>query len=753
MTQGLSSNSVTRVTVEVTGSGISTPITYDLVKTNGTWGGIIHAIPAGTNRTFSANAFDATNALVYSGSVGNVTIAPGTTAMVAILLQQVTPPPPFMNAVPVIDSLVASSNEAGEGDSIDLDVSAHDADAGDTLTYTWSATGGSFTAPDAAATSWIAPAGTGNQMLTIHVTDSKGATAALSFTIAVTHGRGSAHVSTTFNTWPQVVDITADPTRIDVGDTTALTLDAIDNDGDPLTYAWTATCSGTFDSTTAANPHFTLTSLPASNSCALAVTVSDGHGGTTTGTLSIQTGPGVQPNFAPVVDSAFQSVAIATGGEPVTFAITAHDPDGTPVTIAWSANAGTLGAPTVSGPGESTVVWTAPACFDSSTTPTIAATITDATGVSTTFAFIVTPVNGTTCVTAKWTAAVGGYLAIWGDGTIFAGNSLIDPATGAITPGVVPLFNHPPSIWVSSGVDRYMFSAAVGLQAFQKDGALAYDAAGAWGCCDYTFDPLVIDPVAGVGYHVADGVAFDYDLASATGLAFVNGLPPLGHLVLANSTTGFASAAYSDNNPSITGHVLRYDLAANQVVWDLALSTPDNPNPALGDPAIGFDLSVYVTSSGLLAAISPDGAVTWQRNDVSPITHPILDGAGHVLVGTTSSSLDAYNVADGTLAWSVPTAGLVSDLLAADHGLIWAVGGGRVIAVDAASGSVRTSVAVPGGSSQLQLRAGTLYVGGVGTGQTVALSVSSAGYDPAAPWPVHWHDNQHTSNLSATMAY
>ena len=397
MTQGLSSSSVASVTVQVSGPGISSPITYNLVVTNGSWSGTIHAIPAGTGRSFHADARDATNAIVYSGTVGNVTITKGSTAVVAMLLQQVNAPPPFMNDVPQIDSLVASNNTAGVGDSIDVQVAAHDPDAGDTLQYAWSATGGTFANPSAAATSWTAPTTQGVQTLTIQVTDAKGSTAAMSFSVMVDAGRGEANVSTTFNTWPQVVGLVASPTRIDVGQTTALTLSAVDNDGDPLQYAWTATCSGSFDNASAASPHFTLSALPGTGSCALVVTVTDGRGGMTTGTIGIQTGPGATTNYAPVVDSAFQSLTTANGGDQVTFAVNAHDPDGTAVTIAWSANVGTLGTPNVTGPGASNVVWTAPACFPQGTTPTVAATITDGTGVSTTYGFAITPASGSVC--------------------------------------------------------------------------------------------------------------------------------------------------------------------------------------------------------------------------------------------------------------------------------------------------------------------------------------------------------------------
>ena len=42
------------------------------------------------------------------------------------------------------------------------------------------------------------------------------------------------------NTWPQITSLIAMPTRIAPGELTALTAEAVDGDGDPLSYAWSA---------------------------------------------------------------------------------------------------------------------------------------------------------------------------------------------------------------------------------------------------------------------------------------------------------------------------------------------------------------------------------------------------------------------------------------------------------------------------------------------------------------------------------
>ncbi|WP_163787515.1 hypothetical protein, partial [Myxococcus vastator] len=57
---------------------------------------------------FSAKAFDASNAVRYTGEIANVTIQAGQTTAVTLLLQEVNAPPPFDNAAPQILSLVAN---------------------------------------------------------------------------------------------------------------------------------------------------------------------------------------------------------------------------------------------------------------------------------------------------------------------------------------------------------------------------------------------------------------------------------------------------------------------------------------------------------------------------------------------------------------------------------------------------------------------------------------------------------------------
>jgi hypothetical protein len=387
----LTASDVVKVTLTVSGNGINPAIVNDLAKSGAHWTGLIGGIPTGTDRTLHADAYDASNNVVYRGDAFHVNVDTDGTAVVALLLQQASPPTPFANAVPLIDSFTASSNAIAPSHTVTLNVTAHDPDAGDTLTYAWTATDGSFSTTSSGSTVWTAPATEGAQTLTISVTDPHGAVAAMSLSVSVlnSNGSGSASVTVDLNTWPIVADVVPSPTRVNVGDSSTITLTASDPDGDPLAYAWTSACTGSFNNAAAQNPVFTIAGPIGSPSCALTVTVTDGRGGTNTGTVTLQTGPGAPIQIAPQVDNTFQSSPVARPGDVLTFKVKAHDPQNGSLTYAWAASGGTLGTVTNTA-GQSQVTWTAPAACQA--TPfTLTVTITDTVGLSTQQKFTVTP--------------------------------------------------------------------------------------------------------------------------------------------------------------------------------------------------------------------------------------------------------------------------------------------------------------------------------------------------------------------------
>lgn len=380
-TSALSTTDIVRVNVEIGASNITPAISQDLVKAGNNWKGTIGNIPAGSNRTFTVKAYNGSSTVVYYGTQSGVTISSGSTTTVVIVAQQQTAPTPFANTAPLISALTASGTQVHPLGTATLSVTASDAD-GDTLTYAWTATGGTFTGGTTAAPTWTAPATPGSYTLTVTVSDGNGGQNALSLVMAVqSSSTGNAAMSLTFNTWPVVTQVAATPGEVNVSQSTTLSITASDPDGDTLTYAWSdGACGGSFSSATSATPTWTApASAPAGGACTLTATVSDSNGGSTTGAITIKVGaPTSAPNAEPVIQSTMQSDTYAAAGTTITFRVVAHDPEGTALTITWTAGAGTLGTPTTtsaSGVYTSEVVWTAPI---SGASAAVTGTITDA---------------------------------------------------------------------------------------------------------------------------------------------------------------------------------------------------------------------------------------------------------------------------------------------------------------------------------------------------------------------------------------
>ena len=152
-------------------------------------------------------------------------------------------------------------------------------------------------------------------------------------------------------------------TPISEGGTTLLSVTAQDPDGDSLGYAWTqtspATPQGTFSSRTIRNPVWTAPAVTADTVFTFQVTITDGQGGSTSGTCQV-TVTHLVVNRPPVVSASITvSPSAPVAGEAVTLSITASDPDGDPLTISWVQTSpvtqGTFGSPATT-----TTTWFSP---------------------------------------------------------------------------------------------------------------------------------------------------------------------------------------------------------------------------------------------------------------------------------------------------------------------------------------------------------------------------------------------------------
>ncbi|WP_249351541.1 RCC1 domain-containing protein, partial [Corallococcus exiguus] len=419
--QALNSSDVSRVELTVSGAGMTTR-TEVLAKTGGQWSGVLGQVPAGAGRTFSAKAFDASNTERYAGQATPVTIESNQTTAVTLLLQEVNAPPPFENVAPRLLSLVASPGTVAPGGQVSLQATADDPNAGDTLTYAWTASSGTLGAPSSLTTAWTAPATAGQSVLTLTVTDPKGASTSLSVSVTVSTGNGGAGVGVSFNTWPQVTGITAAPSSVAVGQATTVTASAGDADGDSLTYQWTASCAGTWTNATSASAGFTPTALPSGSTCALNVKVQDGREGQGTGSLTIHvTATPTTGRFPPeVFESSQSSATVPASGGTVLFRVRARDAQASAISFTWATSTGTLGSAT-STAATSEVVWTAPACVPSGNAPTVTATVTNALGLSAAYVFSLQ--GGTACGVSSGPRMAGGdshSVIVKSDGTVWA---------------------------------------------------------------------------------------------------------------------------------------------------------------------------------------------------------------------------------------------------------------------------------------------------------------------------------------------
>ncbi|WP_253900137.1 RCC1 domain-containing protein, partial [Corallococcus carmarthensis] len=404
------------------------------------WGGVLGQLPAGTGRTFSAQAFDASNTVRYAGQVTPVTIQAGQTTAVTLLLQEVNAPPPFDNAAPRIYSLVANPGTVAPGGQVALQATADDPNAGDTLTYAWTAPSGGFSAPSSLTTAWTAPAEAGTVALTLTVTDSQGASASLSVTVTIGTGNGGGAVNVSFNTWPQVSRMTALPSSVAVGQSTQVTVSASDADGDPLGYEWMASCAGTWAQSTSATARFTPSAQPSGGTCMLTVAARDGRGGQGTGSLTIYVGPGTAEHLPPEVVETFQSVtSVPAGGGIVAFRVRASDPQGSALSFTWATSTGTLGTATRDAT-TSEVLWQAPSCVPAGIPPTVTATVTNALGLSASYVFSLQVVG--VCAPSPGDRLAGGAystVALKQDGTVWNWGATSNYGDGPATDYLKPV--------------------------------------------------------------------------------------------------------------------------------------------------------------------------------------------------------------------------------------------------------------------------------------------------------------------------
>jgi hypothetical protein len=453
--QALGAVPLGQVTLAISGPPLSTPrsVTLSPQGSGGTYGAMVSTLPVGSNYLFTVTATDTSNVVAYRGQATNVAILRNHVTTVVITAQADNPPAPFVNTVPTIESLVVSSTNIAPGETISAKVEAKDLDAGDTITFAWSANpavGGFSPLPaTAATTTWTAPSTEGDVTLTIQVQDNHGATVSASIVIHVSNanGKGQASVNVNFNNWPVVTDVLATPGWIALGAPTSLSVTANDSDGDSLSYLWTTngTCTaGSFTNPASATPTFTLPASATDGHCEFDVAVSDGRGGSANGTLFLPVG--APPSIiAPAIVDAAQSASVVDPSATVLFQVEAMDPQGSALIFQWSARSGSLSGQQDTATSSS-VVWTAPDTCTGGWQVTV--TVTDAQSAVTTQVFTVDCallVPGSLVISSSTYDRTVGAIASLAVGSKLAGSAT---ATAKATSG-----NNYVTVWNNASVD------------------------------------------------------------------------------------------------------------------------------------------------------------------------------------------------------------------------------------------------------------------------------------------------------------
>lgn len=207
-------------------------------------------------------------------------------------------------------------NTVKVGKSLTLYSYAYDPD-GDKITYTWSATCGTFDNPSNSSPTWTAPNSETKCTLTLKVTNSHGGESEKSIDINVSNNRA-----------PVISYAYSSKTAVKKGEDVYLYAWAYDPDGDDIFYEWQDSCGGSFESSRSFSTKWTAPST--AGSCTLTLTVSDGSKSTSK-TVSVKVG------FPPVI-SSITVPATASVGDTLQFSVTASDADGDSLTYTWKVN-------------------------------------------------------------------------------------------------------------------------------------------------------------------------------------------------------------------------------------------------------------------------------------------------------------------------------------------------------------------------------------------------------------------------------
>jgi hypothetical protein len=225
-----------------------------------------------------------------------------------------------INHAPVISSLIANPSSLNTNLTTTITCTASDEDVGDTLTYIWTKTGGTFEGNiTGSSVTWRAPSTEGNYSVECEVSDGEKSDSK-SVNISVGEVNHAPDITST-----AITSATKDePYSYDVN--------ATDSDGDTLTYSLTTSPTGMTINSTTGLISWTPTST---GDYEVTVRVSDGSlFDTQSFTIHVEETPPV--NQAPNITST--SITSATVDQAYTYNVDATDPDGDTLTYSLTTS-------------------------------------------------------------------------------------------------------------------------------------------------------------------------------------------------------------------------------------------------------------------------------------------------------------------------------------------------------------------------------------------------------------------------------